>query len=184
MALYDSVQQIMYNIRRIQRTKDSMTLLGLSSLLIILSFTIVTYSNPSQLSFAQNGTSFVSSFEKLVKKANNLSQSYHNETGKFAKGQINNKTMIAITDNYLPKYQSLINESKSLQPPKQFQNATDLYTKSLESELQSNNHFRNYLSTNNSTENKLSSKLLSDSFTNEIEAFKKLKATGTFTIVP
>ena len=64
---------------------------------------------------------------------------------------------------------------KSLQPPKQFQNATDLYTKSLESELQSNNHFRNYLLTNNSTESKLSSKLLSDSFTNEIEAFKKLK---------
>ena len=184
MSFYDSVLQLMYRIQRIQNTKVSMSLLGLSSLLIILSFTIVTYSNPSQISFAQNGTSFVSSFEKLVKKANNLSQSYHNETGKFAKGQINNKTMIAITDNYLPKYQSLINESKSLQPPKQFQNATDLYTKSLESELQSNNHFRNYLLTNNFTESKLSSKLLSDSFTNEIEAFKKLKASGSFTIVP
>jgi hypothetical protein len=184
MSFYDLVLQLMYRIQRIQNTKDSMTLLGLSSLLIILSFTIVTYSNPSQISFAQNGTSFVGSFEKLVKKANNISQSYHNETGKFAKGQINNKTMIAITDNYLPKYQSLINESKSLQPPKQFQNATDLYTKSLESELQSNNHFRNYLLTNNSTESKLSSKLLSDSFTHEIEAFKKLKASGLFTIVP
>ena len=184
MSFYDSVLQLMYRIQRIQNTKVSMSLLGLSSLLIILSFTIVTYSNPSQISFAQNGTSFVGSFEKLVKKANNLSQSYHNETGKFAKGHINNKTMIAITDNYLPKYQSLINESKSLQPPKQFQNATDLYTKSLESELQSNNHFRNYLLTNNSTESKLSSKLLSDSFTNEIEAFKKLKASGLFTIVP
>ena len=184
MSFYDSVLQLMYRIQRIQNTKVSMSLLGLSSLLIILSFTIVTYSNPSQISFAQNSTSFVSSFEKLVKKANNLSQSYHNETGKFSKGQINNKTMIAITDNYLPKYQSLINESKSLQPPKQFQNATDLYTKSLESELQSNNHFRNYLLTNNFTESKLSSKLLSDSFTNEIEAFKKLKASGSFTIVP
>ena len=113
MSFYDLVLQLMYRIQRIQNTKVSMSLLGLSSLLIILSFTIVTYSNPSHISFAQNGTSFVGSFEKLVKKANNLSQSYHNETGKFAKGQINNKTMIAITDNYLPKYQSLINESKS-----------------------------------------------------------------------
>jgi hypothetical protein len=92
--------------------------------------------------------------------------------------------MVAITDNYLPKYQNLVSESKALQPPKQYQDATDLYTKSLESELQSNTHFRNYLSTNNSTENKLSSKLLSDSFNYEIEAFKKLKATGSFTIVP
>jgi len=71
-----------------------------------------------------------------------------------------------------------------LQPPKQYKNATDLYTKSLESELQSNNHFRNYISTNNSTDNKLSSKLLSDAFNYETEAFKKLKASGSFTIVP
>jgi hypothetical protein len=183
MSFYDSVQQLMYNIQRIQRTRDSMSLIGLSSL-IILAFTIVTFSNPSHLSFAQNNTSFVSSFERLVKKTNILSESYHNETGKFAKGQINNKTMISITDNYLPKFRSLVNESKALQPPKQFQNATDLYTKSLESELQSNTHFRNYLSTNNSTENKLSSKLLSDAFNYEIEAFKKLKASGSFTIVP
>ena len=88
-----------------------MKILGLS-LLIMLSFTIITFSNPSHLSFAQNSTSFVSSFEKLVKKANNLSQSYHNETGKFAKGQINNKTMIAITDNYLPKFQNLVKSQK------------------------------------------------------------------------
>jgi AraC-like DNA-binding protein len=92
--------------------------------------------------------------------------------------------MIAITNNYLPKFQNLVKESKALQPPKQYQNATDLYTKSLESELQSNNHFRNYISTNNSTENKLSSKLLSDAFNYETEAFKKLQASGSFTIVP
>ena len=113
-----------------------------------------------------------------------MSQSYHNETGKFTKGQYDNETMVAITDNYLPKFQNLVSESKAFQPPKQYQNGTDLYTKSLEPELQSYTHFRNYLSTNNSTENKLYSKLLSDSSTYEIEAFKKLMATGTFTIVP
>jgi len=160
-----------------------MSLLRLS-LLIILAFTFATFSNSSHLSLAQNSTSFVNSFENLVKKANTLSHSYHNETGKFTKGQYDNKTMVAITDNYLPKYQNLVSESKALQPPKQYQDATDLYTKSLESELQSNNHFRNYISTNNSTENKLSSKLLSDAFNYETEAFKKLKASGSFTIVP
>jgi|KBSMisStaDraftv2_1062788.scaffolds.fasta_scaffold583659_2 flagellar hook-basal body complex protein FliE len=181
MSFYDSVQHLVRY--RIHRTKNDMRILELS-LLIMLSFAIITFSNSSHLSFAQNSTSFVSSFEKLVKKVNNLSQSYHNETGKFVKGQINNKTMIAITDNYLPKFQNLVKESKALQPPKQYQNATDLYTKSLESELQSNNHFRNYISTNNSTDNKLSSKLLSDAFNYETEAFKKLKASGSFTIVP
>lgn len=160
-----------------------MSLLRLS-LLIILAFTFVTFSNSSQLSLAQDSTSFVNSFENLLKKTNTLSQSYHNETGKFTKGQYDNKTMVAITDNYLPKFQNLVSESKALQPPKQYQNGTDLYTKSLESELQSYTHFRNYLSTHNSTKNKLYSKLLSDSSNYEIEAFKKLMATGSFTIVP
>ena len=103
---------------------------------------------------------------------------------KWKAHQYDNKTMISVTNNYLPKYQKLISESTALQPPKQYQNATDLYTKSLESELQSNNHFRNYLLTNNSTESKLSSKLLSDAFKYEIEAFKKLTSSGLFTIAP
>jgi hypothetical protein len=92
--------------------------------------------------------------------------------------------MISVTNNYLPKYQKLINESKALQPPKQYQNATDLYTKRLESELQGNNHFRNYLLTNSYTEVELSSKLLSDASKYEFEAFKKLKSCGLFTTVP
>ena len=155
--------------------------IGLASLLILLAFASASFSIPPQISYAQNSTSFASSFESLVKKANTLSQSYHNATEKAGK---DNKTIIAITDSYQPKYQSLIDESKSLQPPQQFQNATSLYTKSLETELQSNNHLRNSLATNNSTENKLSSKLLSDSFNYEIEAFKQLKASGLFKIVP
>jgi len=113
-----------------------------------------------------------------------LTQSYENEYAKWKSHQCDNKTMISVTNNYLPKYEKLINESKALQPPKQYQNATYLHTKSLESELQSNNHFRNYLLTNNSTESKLSSKLLSDAFKYEIEAFKKLKSSGLFTIAP
>ena len=161
-------------------------------LLIFLVFTIVAFSYSSQLSLAQNSTSsssqpvasFVNSFEKLVKEAHNLTQSYQNEIGKWKTHQYDNKTMISITSNYLPKYEKLVNESKALQAPKQYQNAIDLYTKSLESELQSYIHFRNYLLTNNSAENKLSSKFLSDAFNYEIESFKVLKSSGLFTIVP
>jgi hypothetical protein len=163
-----------------------------SPLLIGLVFTIVTFVYPSQLSQAQNtaspssqpAASFVNSFEKLVKDAHNLTQSYQNEVGKWKTHHYDNKTMISITNNYLPKYENLINESKTLQPPKEFQNATDLYTKSLVSELQSNMHFRNYLVTNNSTENRLSSKFLSDAFNYEINSFGALRSSGSFTVVP
>ena len=162
------------------------------SLFIMLIFASVTGFYSSNLSLAQTGTSpssqrsasFVNSFEKLVKDAHNLTQSYQNEVGKWKAHQHDNKTMISITNNYLPKYENLVNESKTLQPSKEFQNASDLYTKSLGSELQSYMHFRNYLLTNNSTENKLSSKYLSDSFNYEIDSFRALKPSGFFAIVP
>src|SRR5438093_7333199 len=162
------------------------------SLFIMLIFASVTVFYSSNLSLAQTGTSpssqrsasFVNSFEKLVKDAHNLTQSYQNEVGKWRTHQHDNKTMISITNNYLPKYENLVNKSKTLQPSKEFQNASDLYTKSLGSELQSYMHFRNYLLTNNSTENKLSSKYLSDSFNYEIDSFRALKPSGFFAIVP
>ena len=136
-------------------------------------------------SLAQDSTaSFVNSFEKVVNESHNLTQSYQHEAGKWKTRQYDNKTMISITNNYLLKYENLVNESKALQPPKQFQNATDLYTKSLESELQSYTHFRNYLSTNNSAENELSTRLLSDAFRYEVDSFKELKPSGLFAIVP
>lgn len=154
-------------------------------LLIILLFTSFTFSYSSQLSLAQNSTaSFVNSFEKLVNEAHNLTQSYQHEVGKWKTNQYDNKSMISITNNYLPKYEKLVIESKALQAPKQYQNAINLYTKSLESELQSYIHFRNYLSTNNSAENELYTRLLSDAFRYEVDSFKVLKASGLFTIVP
>ena len=157
-------------------------------LLIVLVFASVTFFSFSQLSSAQTSTSvssqptasFVNSFEKLVNDAHNLTQSYQNELGKWKAHQHDNKTMISIINNYLPKYENLVSESKMLH----YQNATDLYTKSIGSELQSYIHFRNYLLTNNSTENKLSSKLLSDAFKYEVDSFKVLKSSGLFTIVP
>jgi hypothetical protein len=160
--------------------KDNVRLLGmgLSLLLVTLAFATPTFSNHAQTIYAQENTSFVKSLENLGKKAHDLTLSYANETGKLGKVQVDNKTKIAITDSFKPKFQSLINEAKALQPPKQLQNATDLYIKSLESQLQSNNHYRNYLATNNATENKLSTKLLSDAFNYELEAFKKFKDSG------
>ena len=162
-------------------------------LLISFIITCVTFPHLSQLSLGQDRTSlsssqqsatFAKSFENLVNEAHNLTHSYQNEVAKWSTHQYDNKTMISIANSYLPKYENLVSQSKTLQLPKQFQNGTDLYTKSLESELQSYTHFKNYLSTNNSTENELSSRFLSDAFKDEIDSFKALKSSGSFTFIP
>src|SRR5215813_9406202 len=105
MARYSSVEQLMHKIRLILMTMVSMRLLGLSSLFIVIAFTATTFSSPTPKTFAQDNTSFVGTFENLLKEANNLIQSYHNETGKSGNGQADNKTIIAITDSYKPKYE-------------------------------------------------------------------------------
>ena len=44
--------------------------------------------------------------------------------------------MISITDNYLPKFQKLVNRVQALQPTTpEYLTAKDLYVKSLESEI-------------------------------------------------
>src|SRR5215831_6594614 len=164
-------------------------------LLAGLIFTCITFPHLSQLSLSlsqnrtmlsssQQSATFPKSFGNLVIEARNLTHNYQNEVAKWRAHQYDNKTMISITNSYLPKYENLVSQSKTLQPPKQFLNGTDLYTNSLESELQSYIHFKNYLSTNNSTENELSSKFLSDSFKDEIDSFKALKSSGSFTFIP
>jgi hypothetical protein len=73
--------------------------------------------------------SFVESFEGLVSKVHMLTQSYQKEVGKWQAKQYDNKTMISITNDYLPKYKGLLNESKALNPAptKLYQNAVELY---------------------------------------------------------
>lgn len=155
---------------------------SISTILVVLMFIVFTIT--SQASSAQiNATtapqiisSFPDSFKELINKSRNLTQSYQNETGKFANGQYDNKTMIAITNNYLPIFQNLINESKILQTTEQYHNASILYTKSLEAELQSYVHFRNYLSTGNPTESEASTKSLVDAFNYENESFNAFRS--------
>ena len=64
--------------------------------------------------------------------------------------------MASVTDTYLPRYQELINKTNDLQTPTGYENVTNLYAKSLESEMESNTQFRNYLLTGNTTESEAS----------------------------
>jgi hypothetical protein len=121
--------------------------------------------------------SFIDSYESLVSRAHILTQSYQNEVGKWQIKQYDNKTMISITNDYLPKYKGLVNESMTLNPStKQYQNAVDLYMKSIEAELESNIHFRNYLSTGKLAENGTSARLLSDALRYETDSFAAFKS--------
>jgi hypothetical protein len=144
-----------------------------------LSFSIISISENAQSNNNnpvndKTQTSFHKSYEILVNDSNKLTQSYQNEIAKWQSKQYDNKTMISVTDNYLPKFQQLVNRAKALQPGNsnlKYIQARDLYIKSLQSEIESYKHFRNFLVSGNSLENEKSTEFLSDALKYEVNSF-------------
>jgi hypothetical protein len=121
-------------------------------------------SNPTQI--------FHESYEMFINDSHLLTQSYQKEIGKWQSKQYDNKTMISVTDNYLPKFQKLVNRAEALQPiTEKYLQAKDLYIKSLQSEIESYKHFRTFLITGNNTEDDISTQLLSNALKYEIKSF-------------
>ena len=142
-----------------------------------LSFSIISISNNAQsnnnpVNDKAQTSSFHKSYEILVNDSNKLTQSYQNEIAKWQSKQYDNKTMILVTDNYLPKFDKLVNRAEALQPATaKYLQAKDLYIKSLQSEIGSYIHFRNFLVTGNRTEDDTSTQLLSNALKYEIKSF-------------
>jgi hypothetical protein len=92
---------------------------------------------------------------------------------KWQSKQYDNKTMISVTDNYLSKFQQLVDRAEALQPGSnvKYTQARDLYIKSLQSEIESYKHFRNFLVSDNLLENERSTQFLSDALKYEVNSF-------------
>ena len=138
----------------------------------------------------QNATihGFEDAFIGIVNDTRNLSFAYNDELAKLQSGVYDNQTFVTITDLYLDKYQELIARAEALKQwpaslPQNYSKAIDLYSESIRTEMMSQEHFRNYISTGDSSENERSLELLSDSLRFEIEAFNAFKSVANGTAV-
>lgn len=120
----------------------------------------------------------------MTDKSVNLTRSYQNEVSKWNDHIYSNFTMAKITEDYLPKFVSNLNEFKNNEAPPQYTMVKKDYIKSYEDEIKSYQFFENFLKTNNATANKLSTAYLTDALNNETmarSAFVKLhNDTNTF----
>jgi hypothetical protein len=72
----------------------------------------------------------------------------------------------------LQEFQKLVSRAQALQPyTSKYLQAKDLYVKSLQSEIGSYMHFRNFLATGNKTEDDTSTQFLSNALKFELESF-------------
>ena len=116
--------------------------------------------------------SFHIAYETLINDSHSLTQGYQSQISKWLSKQYDNKTMILITDKYLPEFHRLVSRAQALQPATtKYLQAKDLYIKSLQSEIGSYRHFRNFLVMGNNTEDNISTQLLTNALKYEINSF-------------
>ena len=149
------------------------------------SFTTTTMTNPTNKSnmaakdytIDEAAHSFEESFAKLVSETRSLSLSYQTEIGKWQVNHHDNISMISITNDYLQRFQEIVEKSEELKPPSAgYKRALDLFAKSIQSEMASHRHFQNFLATGDLKEDERSIQLFSDAFKYEKEAFDAFKA--------
>lgn len=149
------------------------------------SFTTTTITNPTNKSnmaakdytIDETAHSFEESFAKLVSETRSLSLSYQTEIRKWQVNHHDNISMISITNDYLQRFQEIVEKSEELKPPSSgYKRALDLFAKSIQSEMASHIHFQNFLATGDLKEEERSIQLFSDAFKYEKEAFDAFKA--------
>lgn len=122
-------------------------------------------------------------FKNLAVELNTVSRQYHYEEGKWRwENEYTNEQMVAIIDQFIPKYQDGIDRLAELEISPVHQEAKDLALKSFQAELDSHRHFRNYLLTGDEEEKERSDALLQDSFEYSIQHDDVAAATRLYSI--
>lgn len=127
---------------------------------------------------ASRNNNFKRAFEQIVVDTNALTQHYQAEEGKWLAKEYDNSTMIAVIDQYSPRYQGLVDRAEDLDTPERYREAHGYLVSAIESEKKSNEHFRNYLATGDQSEYDKASSMLSKSFAESANADAAIKSAG------
>lgn len=111
----------------------------------------------------------------LFDNVNSVSNEYQNELAKEKESINNNMTIVNKTNEYIDKLEKIILLAKEYNIQKDYKPLLNSYINSLQNEIESYIHYKNYILTGNNTENKLSLDFLSKSLNYETEAIKEFK---------
>ncbi|MEP0826646.1 MAG: hypothetical protein HRF40_14310 [Nitrososphaera sp.] len=155
-----------------KRSSRVVTIGGIAAITALVGFMILL-----QVDAARNND-YKRAFEQVIIDVNSLTREYQNEEGKWRAREYDNATMISIIDQYLPQYQALIDRANTLDTPERYKTAQEYLVSAIESEMQSNKHFRNYLATGDQSEYEKSSAMLTKSLADSARADAAIKEAG------
>lgn len=148
------------------------TIAGIAAIGALVTFMVLLQAAESK------NNNFKRAFERIVLDTNALTEEYQVEEGRWKAGRYDNATMVSIVEKYLPRYQELVGRAEALETPDKYRTAQGLLVKAIQSEKESNEHFRNYLATGDRSEYEKSSDLLSKSLAYSVDADAAIKAAG------
>jgi hypothetical protein len=124
---------------------------------------------------------YVRQLQKISDQSMALTSSYEDSIGKWKNGLIDDEEMLGITDSNLQQLESLASKLKSLEPPEKFREGHEMGILSLQYELESNRHLRNYIVTGDEEEYKKSNELFQLAFDYESKAFEAFSKANKIT---
>ena len=125
---------------------------------------------------ASRNNEFKRAFEKIVIDTNALTQEYTIQEDQWLSRD--NNTMVQVIDQYLPKYDMLVERAKALDTPEKYKAAQEYLVSAIDLERQSYQHFRNFLVTGDEREYEISSDMISRSLEESVNADGAIKAAG------
>lgn len=114
--------------------------------------------------------------ESLFDRVNNASANYQNDIVTLNLSINNNNiTLVKKNQEYIDNLKKIISSAKTVTVQQEYKSLLNNYLVSIESEMESYNHYNKYLLTENLTENKISMDLLSKAFNYETQAINEYK---------
>ena len=150
-------------------------------LFIMLTIVVGFFNNANALFHVQefNNNEISNASKELIinlfDNVNSVSNEYQNELAKEKESINNNMTIVNKTNEYIDKLEKIILLAKEYNIQKDYKSLLNSYINSLQNEIESYIHYKNYILTGNNTENKLSLDFLSKSLIYETEAIKEFK---------
>lgn len=113
----------------------------------------------------------------LFDSVNSLSNDYYQYESDIGKESVNNNNMTIVnkTNEYIGNLEKIISLAKEYNIQEEYKPVLNNYINSLNNEIASHIHYKNYILTGNNTENKLAEDLLSNALNFESEAIKEFK---------
>lgn len=155
-----------------KRTSRIVTIGGIAAITALVGIMIAL-----QIGVSANND-FKRSIDQIAFDAITLTQEYQEIEEKWQSGSEDNSTITSTYEQYQLRYQQLIDRAEALDTPERYVTAKGHLIRSIEMEMQSNEHFYNYLTSGDDIEKQKADAFAQQSYETSIRYDAAMKEAG------